>query len=102
MVDQITDTPRVTRSGASPVITLNVHETLAKLAARAFERSCAIHDGLVVRDYDSVDSSTSGGAALRRRFTKIVVTAATADPINVKTTILRTFTESSFGRGGRC
>jgi hypothetical protein len=46
MVDQITDTPLVTRGGASPVITLNFQETLSKPAARAFERFCAIHDGL--------------------------------------------------------
>src|SRR5918994_7805679 len=46
MVDQITDTPLVTRGGASPVIALNFHETLSKPAARAFERFCAIHDGL--------------------------------------------------------
>ena len=46
MVDQITDTPLVTRGAASPVITLNFHETLSKPAARAFERFCAIHDGL--------------------------------------------------------
>ena len=46
MVDQIADTPLVARRGTSPVITRDFHETLSKPAARAFERFCAIHDGL--------------------------------------------------------
>ncbi len=57
MVDQVADTPLVTRSGASPVTDLNNPETLSKPESGAFERLCAIHGDSPKGDTPALDDA---------------------------------------------